>query len=310
MTQTTTTVYLAHLNPDDDIPTLGDKVFFTQAEAEQGLMDLALSTASDISDSDLETGEHNELFHPEGSPLEKLQALYDSGYISTQAEVLQLELHSDPVRKLLGEVDWEDLFTQKEVLVALTAELREQQRPEVEALTGLVYLLDALQDIGDACGLPAYEDDHTHIILKAGHYLNVPMRQHHSTDGVPQCGYRGSGPADTALSILAALLPPPNPPISEQLASEFGYPKDSDRWEACEADLSEKRLDAIQARRLELEEDPMRPVQLHDRSRVPMRAWMLHQAFKDEFLAGLDEKQEHRIPKARILEWVEKQTAS
>ena len=307
MTQTTT-VYLAHLNPDDDIPTLGDKVFFTQAEAEQDLMDLALSVEGGVTDDDLEDGEENDLFHPEGSPLEKLQALYDSGYISTQAEVLSLELHGDPVRQLLGEVDWEDLFTQKEVLVALTAELREQQRPEVEALTGLVYLLDALQDIGDACGLPAYEDGHEHIILKAGHYLNVPMRQHHSTDGVPQCGYQGSGPADTALSILAALLPPPNPPVSEQLASEFGYCSSSEDWEACETDLSEKRQGAIQARRLELEEDPMRPVQLHDRSRVPMRAWELHQAFKDEFLAGLDEAQEHRIPKAEILEWIEKQS--
>ncbi|ADY27519.1 hypothetical protein Deipr_2395 (plasmid) [Deinococcus proteolyticus MRP] len=308
MTQTTTTVYLAHLNPDDDIPTLGDKVFFTQAEAEQDLLELALNTASGISDSDLDTGEHNDLFHPDDSPLEKLQALYDSGYISTQAEVLSLSLHGDPVRQLLGEVDWEDLFTQKEVLVALTAELREQQRPEVEALTGLVYLLDALQDIGDACGLPAYEDGHEHIILKAGQYLNVTMRQHHSTDGVPQCGYAGSGPADTALSILAALLPPPNPPVSEQLASEFGYPTSSDDWETFEADLSEARQGAIESRRLELEEDPMRPVQLHDRSRVPMRAWMLHQAFKEEFLAGLDETQEHRIPKAQIREWIEKQS--
>ncbi|UFA51946.1 hypothetical protein [Deinococcus radiophilus] len=308
MTQTTTTVYLAHLNPDDDTPTLGNKVFFTQAEAEQDLMDLALSVQSGITDDDLEDGEENDLFHPEGSPLEKLQALYDSGYITTQAEVLQLELHGDSVRRLLSEIDWESLFGQKEVLTGLIAELREQQRPEVEALLGLLYLLDALQDIGDACGLPAYEDGHEHIILRAGQYLNVTMRQHHSTDGVPQCGYRGSGPADTALSILAALLPPPNPPVSEQLASEFGYPKDSDDWEAFEAGLGEKRLEAIQARRLELEEGPMRPVQLHDRSRVPMLAWKLHQAFKEEFLAGLDETQEHRIPKAQIREWVEKQS--
>ncbi|MDO4264538.1 MAG: hypothetical protein Q4C67_10110, partial [Deinococcus sp.] len=281
----TTTVYLAHLNPDDDTPTLGDKVFFTQAEAEQDLMDLALSVEGGVTDDDLEDGEENDLFHPDDSPLEKLQALYDGGYITTQAEVLSLELHGDPVRQLLGEVDWEDLFTQKEVLVALTAELREQQRPEVEALTGLVYLLDALQDIADACGLPAYDDQHEHIILKAGHYLNVTMRQHHSTDGVPQCGYRGSGPADTALSILTALLPPPNPPVSEQLASEFGYPSSPDDWETFEANLSEKRQDAIQSRRLELEQDPFRPVRLHDRSWVPMRAWALHQAFKDEFLA-------------------------
>ncbi|MFC6619577.1 hypothetical protein [Deinococcus radiophilus] len=74
MTQTTTTVYLAHLNPDDDTPTLGNKVFFTQAEAEQDLMDLALSVQSGITDDDLEDGEENDLFHPEGSPLEKLQA--------------------------------------------------------------------------------------------------------------------------------------------------------------------------------------------------------------------------------------------
>lgn len=104
------------------------------------------------------------------------------------------------------------------------------------------------------------------------------------------------------------MLPQAGPPINEQLASEFGYSSSSEDWEACEADLSEKRLDAIQARRLELEEDPMRPVQLHDRSRVPMRAWELHQAFKEEFLAGLDETQEHRIPKAQIREWVEKQS--
>lgn len=37
--------------------------------------------------------------------------------------------------------------------------------------------------------------------------MNVPLLWHHATSGVPAWGYHGSGPADTALRILAAFLP-------------------------------------------------------------------------------------------------------
>ncbi|CAB3754173.1 DUF6166 domain-containing protein [Paraburkholderia humisilvae] len=44
---------------------------------------------------------------------------------------------------------------------------------------------------------------------------NVPHVRLHSPTGY-ECGYPGSGPADLALSVLHALLPPPSPEEEEK----------------------------------------------------------------------------------------------
>lgn len=109
---------------------------------------------------------------------------------------------------------------------------------------------------------------------------NVAHVRHHSPTGF-ECGYRGSGPADLALSVLHALLPP--------LA-----PEDENRqYELPSAEL-EAALD-----------DPARWSETlgPDRVRVSCLAYSLHQEFKEEFIATMPREGGH-IPIEVIQSWI------
>lgn len=112
------------------------------------------------------------------------------------------------------------------------------------------------------------------IFLKNGQ-INVPMLRHHSTDGTARWGYAGSAPADTALSVLAQLLP-----------------------------LGTPTPDTPQARAA-LPGSHHAPVRLWDGSEVHPLAWALHQDFKREFLAGLDEDEAHELDGGVLEAWVQ-----
>lgn len=104
--------------------------------------------------------------------------------------------------------------------------------------------------------------------------INVPMLRHHSTDGTPRYGYRGSGPADTALSILAFMLPLGVPiPATAQTTQQLHVSGDE-------------------------------PVRLWDGTQVNPLAWALHQPFKDTFLAPLIEDENHTLSGEVLQEWV------
>ena len=107
--------------------------------------------------------------------------------------------------------------------------------------------------------------------------INVPMLRHHSTDGTPRFGYRGSGPADTALSILAFMLPLGVPiPPTPQAAAQLHVSGDE-------------------------------PVRLWDGSQVNPLAWALHQPFKETFLAPLAEDESHTLNGEVLEQWVNEQ---
>lgn len=107
--------------------------------------------------------------------------------------------------------------------------------------------------------------------------INVPMLRHHSTDGTPRYGYRGSGPADTALSILAFMLPLGVPiPATAQATQQLHVNGDE-------------------------------PVRLWDGTQVNPLAWALHQPFKETFLATLAEDEHHTLNGEVLQEWVNAQ---
>ena len=58
----------------------------------------------------------------------------------------------------LNKVDWDLLYKQKQILVTMRANLPEQSR-EFEALSGIIHLLDALQDDAAAEGLWAFPNE-------------------------------------------------------------------------------------------------------------------------------------------------------
>lgn len=109
---------------------------------------------------------------------------------------------------------------------------------------------------------------------------NVPHVRYHSPSGY-ECGYAGSGPADLALSVLHALLPPPSE--AEELAQ---YDLTGDAFN--------KAL-----------EDPARWSEKvgPDKMRVSNLALRLHQAFKFEFIANMDKDGGH-IPIGDIENWI------
>lgn len=112
---------------------------------------------------------------------------------------------------------------------------------------------------------------------------NVPHVRHHSTSGY-ECGYAGSGPADLALSVMHALIPP----LSEE-EEQAQYKLEGKAFENAIADparWSEK----------------IGP----DSTRVSTLAYRLHQAFKFDFIAKMDEAGGY-IPIADILAWIERQ---
>jgi len=112
---------------------------------------------------------------------------------------------------------------------------------------------------------------------------NVPHLKHHSSGF--DCGYGGSGPADLALSVLHSLLPPVS---KEEEKAQHDLP------------ISEfyRVLD-----------DPTRwttEMGLRDKVRVNNLAWLLHQKFKEEFIAKMPESGGH-ISIELIMSWIAKE---
>lgn len=110
--------------------------------------------------------------------------------------------------------------------------------------------------------------------------FNVPRRHvHHSPTGM-EWGYEGSGPADYALNILTAFLPPAGP-VPEQPADDAS----AAAWDAYDA--------AIEAA----------GVELRDGSRVNATAWELHQPFKRDVVGQLP-TEGGTIPGEAIRAWL------
>lgn len=111
---------------------------------------------------------------------------------------------------------------------------------------------------------------------------NVPHVRFHSPSGY-ECGYLGSGPADLALSVLHALLPPLT--LEEE----------------------EKQYELVGAAFDEAINDPARWAECvgTDGVRVSNLAMVLHQRFKEEFIATMPREGGY-IPIQSILEWIEK----
>lgn len=112
---------------------------------------------------------------------------------------------------------------------------------------------------------------------------NVPHVRYHSPSGY-ECGYEGSGPADLAISVLHALLPPLTE-ADEEAQYEL-------KGEAFEQAIN----------------DPTRWSEKVgvDRIRVSYLAARLHQLFKTEFIARMPKEGGH-IPIAHIHAWIETQ---
>lgn len=109
---------------------------------------------------------------------------------------------------------------------------------------------------------------------------NVAHVRYHSTLGV-DVGYLGSGPADLALSVLHALLPPPS---QEEERAQF--------------DLDDEALERAMM-------DPQRWSETIgvDKVRVSKLALMLHQDFKADVIAKLDADSDF-VPIAVIRQWI------
>lgn len=109
---------------------------------------------------------------------------------------------------------------------------------------------------------------------------NVAHVRFHSPTGF-ECGYAGSGPADLALSVLHALIPPPDEADEEQ------------QYELSEQDF-EAALD-----------DPARWSECigADRVRVSRLAYSLHQKFKEAFITPMPRVGGY-VPIEEIKAWI------
>ncbi|ASN83143.1 DUF6166 domain-containing protein [Deinococcus ficus] len=130
---------------------------------------------------------------------------------------------------------------------------------------------------------------------------NFPMLRHHSTSGEVQWGYAGAGPADTALSILHHLLPLPAaaPRTHEDIAQQLGMPVGAD---LDELDLDHESRERLDNQYFDLAEQL--PVRLYDGSYVSKRVWVLHQPFKEHFLAPLDQDRSHTLDVQDLHRWI------
>lgn len=93
------------------------------------------------------------------------------------------------------------------------------------------------------------------------------LHRHHSATGF-EIGYPGRGPAELALNILAHFIPAPPDP-RPMLDAELPRVLDWDIWE----DWHDRERGRVQ---------------LHDGTYVHRDVWVLHQAFKREFIATMD----------------------
>lgn len=117
------------------------------------------------------------------------------------------------------------------------------------------------------------------------------MLRHHSLDGTPQAGYVGSGPADTALSILHALMPFQGLSTLDELYQSLGYPLDQDQLEAYLDALSDEEREREDERydRAYRAFEAQKPVKLYDGTFVSKDVWRLHQRFVRAALLRLGE---------------------
>ena len=97
-----------------------------------------------------------------------------------------------------------------------------------------------------------------------------------------ECGYGGSGPADLALAVLHALIPPPAQADEEKL------------WELDHSEF------------IKADEDPrLWSVEVGpDKARVSRLAYGLHQAFKSKFIATMP-KEGGFVPIEQIRRFIE-----
>lgn len=135
-------------------------------------------------------------------------------------------------------------------------------------------------------------------------WITVPMLWHHGADGEPHAGYSGSGPADTALSILCHFIPVEGPHTDMELRRTLGYPEDPDREDAYLDSLDEQEREVVEERYWRGYQQL--PIRLRGGVYAARRAFLLHQAFKRDFL-------EHARDglniwnKADIKEWIQNQ---
>lgn len=115
---------------------------------------------------------------------------------------------------------------------------------------------------------------------ESGLQANVQHVVLHSPTGL-SAGFAGSGPADLALSVMHALLPPP-----------------SEDDERAQFDLPEDQLDEAMM-------DPQRWSETVgvDKVRVSKLAMLLHQDFKADIIAKLDADSDF-VPIATIRQWI------
>lgn len=132
-------------------------------------------------------------------------------------------------------------------------------------------------------------------------WINVPMLSYHSTDRTPQAGYAGSGPADTALSILSFLRPVDGPRDATELRAQLGLPEESDREEAYLESLSDEEHEVIDDRFWQAYQ--ALPVKLRGGDHASQAAWKLHHDF---VRAALESAPESLVcyPVAEIEAWV------
>ncbi|MBZ9714458.1 hypothetical protein [Deinococcus multiflagellatus] len=134
--------------------------------------------------------------------------------------------------------------------------------------------------------------------------VNVPLLRHHAPSGAAGWGYLGSGPADTALRILAQFLPVPKtgPRTPEEVLLHLGLPSDDEQREQALADLSDEQTEDLDRRYAEHCEQL--PIRLFDGQYVSRQAWQLHQEFKRDVLGGLNQECDHVIEADTIHQWI------
>jgi len=129
-----------------------------------------------------------------------------------------------------------------------------------------------------------------------------PRPVHHALSGVAW-GYHGSGPADLALMVLSLHLPPGIDRTEDDLLRNAGFPSDPELGEDYERLLVEEdRLDTVMDKfeqdRLEL------PVKTHSGRYVSRTAWDLHQTYKAEVIALLDQDASHVLTSESVQRWL------
>lgn len=152
--------------------------------------------------------------------------------------------------------------------------------------------------------LPDIPLQHLYLHNEEPRWMTAPMLWHHATDGEPHAGYGGSGPADTALSILCHFIPPDGPQTDAELRRTLGYPEDPDREEAYLDSLDEQAREVAEDRYWRGYVDL--PVRLRSGTYAPRLAYLLHQDFKQAFLENAPDGL-ITLKKIDIKQWIQTQ---